>query len=550
METSPSQILLKNKLKHLFRDTRGVTAVLIALLAIPIFAAIGLSIDMGRAYVLKSKLATALDAAGLAAGRVIFDDDAVILADAQKYFDANFRSGYMNADVSALEITWDANKENIELNIHATFNTTFISVVGFDDMAVGARTIIKRVNRGLELIMVLDNTGSMARDSDTNSYGGALSNQRMASLRDSATELVDILYGSNETQENLWIGIVPYVTQVNVGVGNIGFLNTSEQTNIISSSSSEFLADTTYQHALGFDVDGDGSGDTNYGWKGCVEMRDNLDGGTIDTTDNPPATDFMPYIYHDGHRNFSSSRDRDNDWNDSSPRTVEEITAASVSTWNSFYSSVGTGPNGGCPSAILPLTAEKSTVQAALDAMRPWYSGGTMGNIGMVWGWRALSPRWRGLWAGSDATLPKDYNEPQIDKAVIMMTDGENTIFSHGGTNYFDYNSYSRQAKNAWGRHVSSPGSTDAYTNPDGRLRYNSSSFYRNKVDAKFSQVCESMKAEGIIVYTIKFKSGNDSLYRNCATSSAHYFNSPTQEALSDAFRTIGQELSNLRIAE
>ncbi|MEH6494198.1 MAG: pilus assembly protein TadG-related protein [Pseudomonas marincola] len=550
MEKFPSRFSFIRTLKLLSRDTRGVAAVLIALLAIPIFAAIGLSIDVGRAYVLKSKLATALDAAGLAAGRVIFEDDDVVLADAQKYFDANFTSGYMNADVSALEISWDANKENIELNVNATVNTTFISVVGYNDLTVGAYTMINRTNRGLELIMVLDNTGSMARDSGSDGYGGALSNQRIASLKDSATDLVGILYGSNETQENLWIGIVPYVTQVNVGVGNIGFLDASEQTNIISSSDSEFLADTDQQNALGYDLDNNGSNDTNYGWKGCVEMRGHLDGGTIDTSDDPPATDFMPYLYHDGHRNFSSSRDKDNDWNDSNPRTVEEIASASVSTWNSFYSSVGTGPNAGCPSAILPLTAEKTTVQAAIDAMRPWYSGGTMGNIGMVWGWRALSPRWRGLWAGSDATLPKDYDEPLIDKAVIMMTDGQNTIFSHGGTNYFDYNSYSRHAKNAWGRHVSSAGSTDTYTNPDGRLRYNSSSYYRNKVDAKFSQVCEDMKAEGIIVYTIKYKDGNDSLYRNCATSSAHYFDSPTQESLSAAFRTIGQELSNLRIAE
>ena len=154
------------------------------------------------------------------------------------------------------------------------------------------------------------------------------------------------------------------------------------------------------------------------------------------------------------------------------------------------------------------------------------------------------------LYHRAGAELPKDYNEPLIDKAVIMMTDGENLVFSHGGKSTFDYNSYARHQKNAWGRHVSSAGSTDTYTDPDGRLRYTSSSYYRNKIDAKFTDVCNAMKAEGIIVYTIKFKSGNDSLYRNCATSSSHFFNSPTKAALKDAFRTIGQELSNLRISE
>ncbi len=543
--------IIKNQTSKLSRDVRGVTAVIVALLAIPIFGAIGLSIDLGRAYVLKSKLSTALDSAGLAAGRVVFQEDAVVLADAQKFFDANFTSGYMGASVSALEVTWDANRENIELNVHADLNTTFLSVIGYNDITVGARTVVNRVNRGLELIMVLDNTGSMARDSDTDGYGGSLANQRMGTLRDAANDLVDILYGSKEVQKNLWIGIVPYVTQVNVGYQNISFLNTSERDNIISGSASEFYKDSDYHIPFNANVDGSGGNDTNYGWKGCVEMRGHLDGGTIDTSDDPPNNDFMPYVYHDGHRNLDNDyRDKDNDWNDSSPGTTLNIDADDVTQWNSFNNSVGRGPNAGCPSPILPLTAEKTTVKAAIDAMRPWYSGGTMGNVGMVWGWRAISPRWRGLWAGSDSELPKDYNEPLIDKAVIMMTDGENLVFSHGGKSTFDYNSYSRHAKNAWGRHVSSAGSTDAYTNPDGRLRYTSSSYYRSRIDSKFTDVCNAMKAEGIIVYTIKFKAGNDNLYRNCATSSAHFFNSPTKQALKDAFRTIGQELSNLRISE
>ncbi len=540
--------------KNFTKDSSGVSAILLALLAIPIMGAIGLSVDLGRAYVLKSKLSTALDSAGLAAGRVIFNDEAVVRADAQKFFDANFTSGYMNANVSALDISWDANRENIELNVNAELGTSFLSVLGYADMTVGARTVINRVNRGLELVMVLDNTGSMARDSDSDSYGGSLANQRMGSLRDAANDLVDILYGDKEIQKNLWVGVVPYVTQVNVGHKNIGFLDRSEQYNIVTSSGvnqSEFFKDSDYHLPLGFDVDLDGSNDTSYGWKGCVEMRGHLDGGVIDTTDDPPNEDFMPYAYFDGHRNMNNDyRDKDNDWNDSYPGTVRNIDADDVTQWNSFNNSVGRGPNAGCPSPILPLTAEKTTIKAALEQMRPWYSGGTMSNVGMVWGWRAISPRWRGAWAGADETLPKDYDEPLIDKAVIMMTDGENVVFSHGGKSTFDYNAYGRHEKNAWGRHTSSASSTDAYTDPDGRLRYTSSSYYLNRVDAKFAAVCTAMKQAGIIVYTVKFRQGNDSLYRNCATSPAHFFNSPTKQALRAAFRTIGQELSNLRIAE
>jgi hypothetical protein len=167
----------------------------------------------------------------------------------------------------------------------------------------------------------------------------------------------------------------------------------------------------------------------------------------------------------------------------------------------------------------------------------------------MVWGWRSISPRWRGEWKNGDPEMPLDYDEPLIDKVAIMMTDGENLVFSHGSTSGFDYNSYSRHEKADYFP-LDSSNTTDSYTNGDGRLRYTSSSYYRSYIDDKFASVCTKMKAEGIIIYTIKFKDGNDSLYRDCATSPKHYYDSPTKEALAAAFKSIGQELSNLRIAQ
>ncbi|MDF2368855.1 pilus assembly protein TadG-related protein, partial [Sneathiella sp.] len=141
-----------------------MSAVIVAFLAIPIFGAVGLSIDLGRAYVLKSKLSTALDAAGLAVGRNIFSPDSEIYADAQKYFDANFPSGFMGSaaiTMDASTISWDTTRENITLNVHADMNTTFMNVLGHRSLTVGAVTEIKRDNRGMELILVLDNTTSM-----------------------------------------------------------------------------------------------------------------------------------------------------------------------------------------------------------------------------------------------------------------------------------------------------------------------------------------------------------------------------------------------------
>ena len=72
-------------------------------------------------------------------------------------------------------------------------------------------------------------------------------------------------------------------------------------------------------------------------------------------------------------------------------------------------------------------------------------------------------------------------------------------------------------------------------------------------MDARFANICAAMKAEGIIIYTITFGSTPDddtqALYRDCATTPDHYFHSPSNGQLKDAFKAIGTELSNLRIA-
>ena len=66
-------------------------------------------------------------------------------------------------------------------------------------------------------------------------------------------------------------------------------------------------------------------------------------------------------------------------------------------------------------------------------------------------------------------------------------------------------------------------------------------------------QTCAAMKAQGIIIYTITYALSNNAtknLYRDCATQPSMYFDSPAPSDLNQAFREIGDALSNLRIAE
>ncbi len=66
-------------------------------------------------------------------------------------------------------------------------------------------------------------------------------------------------------------------------------------------------------------------------------------------------------------------------------------------------------------------------------------------------------------------------------------------------------------------------------------------------------ELCAAMKAQDIILYTITFQLSDTTtqdLYRSCATDADHYFNSPSNSQLQEAFEQIADELSSLRIAE
>jgi Flp pilus assembly protein TadG len=362
---------------------------------IPLFAAIGLAIDAGRGYMLRSKLSYAIDAAGLAGGRA-FDTD-LREDDIMMFFEANFPTGYMGSELKSGDprITFDDTNNTITIEASATLPTHFMRVAGVDEITISARTVIQRELQGLELVLVMDNTGSMRS-------GG-----KIDTMKDAATELIEILYGDREEVENFYVGLVPYAATVDIG---------SDRTAWLDGYDPDDFAPTS--------------------WKGCVEARDHPN----DSNDALPEVEaWPPFLWpttleqfaNPHHNPFAGAYDEndpatwgeylngDNDWDPDGPESA-------IRDENSWQND-GTGPNLGCGPAITPLVAEKSTVLAAIDEMLPWHRGGTMANLGLAWGWRVLSPQWRGRWGGdTPEDLPLDYSEPNMNKAVILLTDGVN----------------------------------------------------------------------------------------------------------------------------
>lgn len=571
---------------RLAADRRGGAAVMVGVAVVPLITAVGVSMDAARGYMVKAKLSQALDAAGLAGAKVM--TAANRNADIQMYFNANFPANYLNSTVSTPVIVPSNNNTVLTLTATATVPTLFMKVAGINTMTVGGKAVINRTNRGMELVLVMDNTGSMS------------SNGKITAMKNAATSLINTLYGSNETINNVWVGLVPYAASVNIGLTHPTWLaaapNNQRSVSSITrtGSSAPYTVTVTTSAAHGYSnqdiVTIAGATQTSYNgkfsitvtsstvftykiysgsapttpatgtitadkpvvfpstaayttsngsYKGCVEARAypyEEDQAEALPSAQPFQKLFWPstngVTYKDGNNNTVTG---DNQW---AVGSITETAAAGNGAQ---------GPNLGCPPTVMSLQQSKTATLNAISAMDAWSRGGTLTNLGLAWGWRMLSPAWQGLWGGSTPnTMPLAYNTPLMDKVVILLTDGHNELY--------DYPSHPPGCDS-----IASPCS---YPNTDytayGRLQENrlgstNASTATATVNTRTANLCASMKAKGIIIYTIVLQDNDasiQSIFQNCASQPSYFFNSPTAADLASVFTQIGQNLTQLRLAQ
>ena len=344
------------------------------LCALPLAAGAGLAIDTMLAYSVEDQLQKSLDAAGLAAGRTALPEN--VEADARSYFNTNFGSAPALAEFDAEDLDIEVSEVGDELVLPATavMPTRFMRLFGHDTVTVAATTRINREVRQMELALVLDNTGSM--------WGTPFTTMQAA-----AKDLVDIVYGDADTNPNLFVAVVPYVATVNMGAPPDWL--PPRPRGVTPGATA-----TPTRHRPGKAAS----------WPGPA--------GSTRPTIRRATAPFRSYLYPDA---------SDNDWG--APRNPRHRRAAQRAQ---------TTPMARISAAGRPFCRwcrARPTVDAALDGMGAWSRGGTSGNEGLAWGWRVLSPRWRGLWGGDTPnTRPLDYDAADTDKVVVMLTDGNNEM--------------------------------------------------------------------------------------------------------------------------
>lgn len=431
----------------------GAVAVIVALAMIPIMIAGGLAVDLSRAYLTQARLGHALDQAGLAVGsmRATTSDTATLEAEFNSFFTANYPSTELG---TTHDLTFVDNNGVITVTGKATVETVFMRIVGIDSVTVGSSAEITVETSGLELVMVLDNTGSMGTT-------------KLNQMKTAALDLIDILFGDETTPDTLKVGLVPFAASVNIGTGMSAYVN---------------------------DTSGYDWGDSS--WGGCVMARSYPD--DTEDTYSGSSDKWAPFYWADNNSY--------NDWIDGSDYDID----ASLPSLR--------GPNKHCSLEVTPLTNNRTTLESEINAQ--WSEGYTHINYGAVWGWRLISPE-------EPFTQGAAYDDEEWNKAVIILTDGDNTARDH------IYSAYEYLS--------------------DGVLGTTSQSGAQSELNDRTLEVCTNMKNAGVIVYTITFQvsdSDTQTLFENCASSTDKYFNSPDSATLTSAFRTIGAELKNLHLSQ
>ena len=195
-------------------NTGGGIAVFLAIAAVPLIGFIGIGTDAARAWVVKSRLSSALDAAALAGGRAFFNAD----RDAQinMFFNANFPTGFMGATVSGPGISANTETEKLELSATATVGTAFMHFFGQNSITVSAEAEVTRQQLALDVVLSFDMSGSMGWSAP----GGGT---RIEAARSAATTLINILFGPDTQKDFLNIGVVPWNSKVNVMRDGVAF---------------------------------------------------------------------------------------------------------------------------------------------------------------------------------------------------------------------------------------------------------------------------------------------------------------------------------------
>ncbi|MFA7456477.1 MAG: VWA domain-containing protein, partial [Micavibrio sp.] len=400
-------------------------------------------------------------AAALAAAASASEDEGAIADKIRNFIEANYppgRVGY-TTDIEVVNT-----HDTLFAMASARLDTSFMRVFGIDTVDISVETEVTKEVKAIEVVLVMDVTGSM-----TTRSGGKT---RLQSLKDAAELFVETMFMRVNDTDMIKIGLVPFSAAVNVGSYGLGYTPDG------SYYGSPFIRNPhniAYYNYTG----GNPSSAIKRRWWGCT-----IEGATPrDRQDHAGPWDLYRYCR----------------------RTSDDSVRCDTGNANN-------DANIGCPASVVtPMTNDKNALLDGIDGLNA--AGNTYINIGLVWGYRMISPDFPFQEA-------EEWDNEDWKKAIVLMTDGVN------------------QPHPYYSAHGLSSGS----------------GISTNTLNTRMLQICSELKEKNVLVYTITFDSGvnaaTKTLFRQCATQPGMWYDAPSDEKLQEVYLTIAKELANLHLSK
>ena len=342
-------------LARFLTNARGGVAPLMAVVAVPVMAAVGMAVDYSRVNAARTAFQVSLDATALMLSKdAATESNGVLQSEATN----TFNSLYSRPEVTDVAVTptfTSSGGSRLTLNGTAVVHTNFLGIIGISQVDISAMSVSTWGNTRLRVALVLDNTGSM------NDAG------KIGALKTASHNLLTQLQAAAVHPEDVYVSIVPFVKDVNVGPANYNqsWLRWDlwDAVNGKCSSTKYTTQSSCVSHSKVWTPNAHST------WNGCVTDRDQ----NFDTTNAAPVAGGTLY-------------------------PAEQ------------YSS--------CPAAsVVGLSNDWTALGAKIDTMTA--NGNTNQAIGLQLGWQTLT--------ASPYTVPAIDPDYKYQTVIILLTDGLNT---------------------------------------------------------------------------------------------------------------------------
>jgi Flp pilus assembly protein TadG len=360
------------------RADDGNIAVIFAICCLPILTFVGAAIDYSRANNARSSMQAALDSTALMVSKDLSQGlitTSQITAKAQAYFAALYTN--TDAQSTAVTATYTASGSmgsTIQVNGSGSITTDFLRVAGFPTLNFNTTSTAAWGNVRMRVAMALDNTGSMGQDG------------KIGALRTAASSLVDQLSALAKNPGDVYISIVPFAKDVNVGASNhnANWIDWTDWDNNNQTCTGNWWNQTCTPK-------------NHNTWTGCVTDRTQ----PYDTQNTTPAIANVATLFPADEYNENGET----------------------------YCKPGNTPP---LQQIVPLSYDWSSLKSTISAMQP--TGGTNQPIGMAWAWQTLQQT-------APMNAPAEDPNYTYAKAIILLSDGLNTedrwpAYGNGNTQF------------------------------------------------------------------------------------------------------------------